>query len=96
MRMTGMAVAALAVVVLASAGIAEEIAPLAIDNAAIGGGPLNQYTPGVEGGVGLNNVGLLIRTWGQVTYVDPGDTFFYIDDGANKDDGSGHVGIRIA
>ena len=62
----------------------------------IGGGALNQYTPGVEGGTGLNNIGLLIRAWGTVTYVDPAEAFFYVDDGAGKTDGSGYVGVRIA
>ena len=96
MRIIGLAIAACALVVLASAGFAEVIEPLAVNNAAIGGGALNQYTPGVEGGYGLNNIGLLIRTWGRVTFVDPGNAFFYIDDGTNRIDGSGNTGVRVA
>ncbi|OFX14093.1 MAG: hypothetical protein A2Z18_00645 [Armatimonadetes bacterium RBG_16_58_9] len=95
MKLIGLLVFA-ALIAVSSACAAEEIAPLAIRNASIGGGALNQYTPGVEGGTGLNNIGLLIRTWGSVTYVDPAHAFFYIDDGASRTDGSGHVGVRIA
>ncbi|MCE5198692.1 MAG: hypothetical protein ABFD54_02340 [Armatimonadota bacterium] len=32
----------------------------------IGGGKLNSYTPGITGGYGANNIGLLITTWGKV------------------------------
>ena len=42
---------------------------------------------------GLNNVGLLIRTWGKVTYS--GEGFFYIDDGSALDDDSGHIGVKV-
>lgn len=42
----------------------------------------------------LNNIGLLISTTGQVTYV--GDVFFYLDDGSKLDDGSGHTGVKVA
>ncbi len=96
MRIISLAIAAFALVAFASAGFAEVIEPLAVNNAAIGGGALNQYTLGVEGGFGLNNIGLLIRTWGAVTFVDPGNAFFYIDDGTNRIDGSGNIGVRIA
>jgi len=72
--------AALMVFVLAGSVMAEEPAPLALTNRDVGGGRLNDYTPGVEGGVGMNNIGLLIRTWGKVTFVD----------------GSGHVGLRVS
>lgn len=42
---------------------------------------------------GLNNLGLLVRVVGRVTHV--GTDHFYIDDGANCDDGSGHLGVRV-
>ncbi|NIN13266.1 MAG: hypothetical protein GTO05_14025, partial [Gemmatimonadales bacterium] len=45
------------------------------------------------GGCGLNNIGLLIRTWGTVTYADT--DYFYLDDGSLLDDGSGHVGVKV-
>jgi len=35
---------------------------------------------GVAGGIGLNNIGLLVKTWGKYTKVD--DTAFTLDDGS--------------
>jgi hypothetical protein len=85
-----------AVMLLAAAPVlAEAIAPLALNNAAVGGAALNQYTPGVENGTGVNNIGLLIKTWGKVTFVDPANKYFYINDGSNRQDGSGQIGLRI-
>ena len=95
MRLRGLTVAAVAVAVLASAGFAQAPEPLAVVQSAIGGGDLNQYTPGVEGGVGLNNIGLLVKSWGKVTFVDEGSEFFYIDDGTARLDGSGYLGVRV-
>ena len=42
---------------------------------------------GVTGGSGLNNVGLLVRTWGNVKEFDPSTTpaWFVIDDGSGSD-----------
>jgi len=91
-----MALAALICTVAAASVLAAVPEPLGINNKALGGGPLNQYTPGVAGGVGLNNIGLLVRTWGTVTYVDPGQQFFYIDDGSALDDKSGFRGVRVS
>lgn len=54
--------------------------PVWMRNQIIGGGPLNVHTPGVTGGTGLHNLGLLIRTSGRVTAH--GDGFFYISDGS--------------
>ncbi len=89
--------AVIALSVLASCvAVAQVPEPLALPNRSVGGGALNQYTPGVEGGQGLNNIGLLIKTWGKVTYRDPGGAFFYIDDGSKLFDGSGYVGLRVA
>jgi len=51
---------------------------------------------GVAGGAGLNNIGLLVKTWGKVTFVDTTNKFFYIDDGYGRLDGSGHTGIRCS
>ncbi len=43
---------------------------------------------------GLNNIGLLVRIWGKVTWAN-GDSF-YIDDGSGGDDGDPEVtGIRV-
>ena len=64
-----------------SASFAAEVKPMAMKNSAVGGAALNVYTPGVEGGEGVNNVGLLIRTWGKVTAVDAENSVFFISDG---------------
>ncbi|MCL5103708.1 MAG: TIGR03790 family protein [Armatimonadetes bacterium] len=72
------------------------LAPVAMPNWAIGGGDFAQ-AEGVSGGKGLRNIGLLVRTNGKVTYVGAvGEDFFYIDDGSNLLDGSGHKGLRVA
>ena len=52
--------------------------PAGLPNARLGGGALNAATPGVTGGVGVNNIGLLVRTWGVVKSV--GSNCFYISD----------------
>ncbi|MCE5313552.1 MAG: hypothetical protein ABFD49_02110 [Armatimonadota bacterium] len=75
---------------------ATEIQPLAMNNRAIGGGALNSYTLGVEDGAGLNNIGLLIKVWGEVTAVDTTNSLFYINDGSNLSDGSGYTGVRVS
>ena len=36
----------------------------------------------------MNNIGLLIRTWGKVAYKDTVNKFFYINDGSNLNDGN--------
>ena len=70
--------------------------PFAMPNGALGGGDLTPDTKGVTGGVGARNVGLLVTTWGRVTYVGGADEeFFYIDDGSGLEDGSGHVGVKV-
>ena len=76
--------------------MAASVTPLAMSNAAVGGSALNKYTPGVVGGSGVNNIGLLIRTWGKVTAVDTASSCFYIDDGSSRIDASGNVGLRVS
>ena len=67
----------------------------------VGGGAFNSYTPGVMGGVGVNNIGLLMRVWGKVTQRNTSaPQYFYINDGAGLKDGTqtagvDNVGIRI-
>ena len=56
--------------------------PLAMSLNRVGGGALNGFTPGVTGGMGTNNIGLLIRVWGKVTSVDDGARTFNINDGS--------------
>lgn len=71
-------------------------APRAMSNKTVGGGDATRHTPGITGGIGLRNQGLLIKTWGCVTYVGADhEDFFYIDDGSRLDDGNSHVGLRV-
>lgn len=72
--------------------------PIGMLQPALGGSALNDYTPGVEGAAGPNNIGLLVRIWGKVTAV--GDTYYYVDDGSAVKDGTQtndepNVGVRI-
>jgi len=96
MKLVAVAAVVLMGFVLVGSALADGPAPLALSNKAVGGGRLNDYTPGVEQGVGLNNIGLLIRTWGKVTFVDAVNKFFYVNDGSARDDQSGHVGLRVS
>src|SRR5690606_30155191 len=48
---------------------------------------------GITGASGLNNIGLLVTTWGTVTWI--GDGYLYLDDGSGLRDGTGPVGIRV-
>lgn len=61
--------------------------PLGLNNKAVAGGPFNVYTPGATDAFGLNNVGLLIKTWGLASNVQPG--YFYINDGSDD------VGVKV-
>lgn len=89
---------------LACAVVADTVpAPLYLSADALGGAALNQYTPGVAGGTGPNNIGLLIRTYGKVTYVDTVGQCFYIDDGSGRADGTRRtdnnavvLGVRVS
>ncbi|MCL6629020.1 MAG: hypothetical protein K6U00_05410, partial [Armatimonadetes bacterium] len=61
------------------------IKPLGMTNKSLGGGDIGnpgtgQGQRGVTGGVGLNNIGLLVQTTGIVTYID--EHTFTIDDGS--------------
>jgi parallel beta-helix repeat protein len=79
-------------------GIAE-IQPLAMNNKALGGvdynlsltGLLSQR--GVEEGYGLNNIGLLVTTFGQVTAL--GGNCFYINDGTDLHCDVPSLGMKI-
>ncbi len=51
------------------------LGPLGMNNRMVAGGAFNVLTPGVtdstgRGALGLNNVGLLVKTWGRVTDVE--------------------------
>jgi len=53
--------------------------PLGMTNLAMGGGS-NGIVPGITDAAGTNNIGLLIKAWGRVTYIN--STSFYLDDGS--------------
>lgn len=66
-------------------GTRSAIKPLALSNKGLGGGSIGKYTPGVTKAVGLNNVGLLVKTWGRVKSVTSGTySYFVIDDGSKS------------
>lgn len=56
--------------------------PLVMTCGALGGTALNDYTPGVIRGRGLNNLGLLVKVCGQV--VSNGAGYFIIEDGSSN------------
>ncbi|MEI6914278.1 MAG: SUMF1/EgtB/PvdO family nonheme iron enzyme, partial [Armatimonadota bacterium] len=68
------------------------VKPLMLTNRALGGAAFTGGTTigqaGVKDGEGLNNIGLLISTTGQLTYVDPAGAFVYVNDGSNLNDGN--------
>ena len=49
------------------------------------GGTALGLIPGITGGTGLNNVGLLVRAWGKVKYI--GSDYFMVSDGYGRGDG---------
>lgn len=74
------------------------VAPLAIRTDALGGvGWGAGCAVGITGAAGLHNLGLLVRTFGRVTYAYSTGKYFYLDDGARVYDGtsSGRYGIRV-
>ena len=76
-------------------GVAGAPSPIFMSTRALGGGPLGP-TPGVEGGVGLNNVGLLVRVAGRVTGVsidEASQPVFFVDDGSSAP-GLGPIRVR--
>lgn len=70
----------------------QTVSPLGMTNKSLGGAAFDSNTPGVSNpagsGVGLFNKGLLVRSWGTVTFVDSTNKFFYIDDGTGFVDGT--------
>lgn len=67
--------------------------PVAMANKAIGGGDMNTMR-GANNGFGTNNVGLLIKTTGRVTAVDPNYMGYGFAYTITIDDGSG-VNVRV-
>lgn len=73
--------------------------PVGMNNKAIGGGSVGQFTPAIGSSSGTNNTGMLATVWGKATIVGPMDKYsnFYscIDDGSGLDSGDGNTGIRV-
>jgi len=70
--------------------------PLGAPNRALGGARA-LMVPGVAEGIGLNNVGLLMRSWGTVSRVSgtQPNVVFYIDDGSHTVSDLGRTGIKV-
>ena len=87
-------------VLVCAASATTTIEPITVSNRALGGADLNAYTLGVFGGRGANNIGLLVRTWGKVTYVNTVEEYFYVDDGARLSttlpDDTVVLGVRVS
>ena len=61
------------------------VEPIGFNGFTLGGGdfgapPLGEY--GVEGGSGVNSIGLLVRTWGRVTALNYAQSYVEISDGS--------------
>ena len=54
--------------------------PRAMSCRSVGGGPMGSMVPGVRNGVGVNNIGLLVRIAGKVTFKF--GNYIYVDDGS--------------
>ena len=67
--------------------------PLAANCRAIGGAGVPPNLPGVADGVGLNNIGLLVKIAGKVTLTL--GNYVYIDDGSGIDNGDGTFGVMV-
>ncbi len=67
--------------------------PISMVNLDLGGGNLGDWTPGVTGGTGVNNIGLLVTAWGKVTHV--GTDYFYVNDGAGLQGSGGYTGVKV-
>lgn len=82
-----------------SSAAALPVTPLYLPNRSLGGGNWCYESNngmgqcGIDGGVGLNNIGLLVKTTGKVVLA--GRDWLYIDDGSGVDDGSGIKGLYV-
>jgi hypothetical protein len=68
-----------------ASGSGTAIAPLGMTNRTLGGGSNGTGQPGVLGGSGLNNMGLLIKTTGRIVDSSGQPSSFKIDDGSGVD-----------
>lgn len=68
--------------------------PIAMTTGALGGGPQG-LQEGVADGVGIGNIGLLVRLCGTVVFAAPDYSYIYISDGSGVSDGSVADGVRV-
>ena len=88
-----------------SSNPSSEPKPVGLTNRSLGGGGWavngdgeSNGQSGVDGGIGLNTIGMLVRVWGKVTEVSEDKHSYWIDDGTallQPDDGSIHRGVKI-
>jgi len=84
----------LAVSTMETLGAGAAPQPLLMRGRDVGGGGFGEFAQGVYGASGISNFGLLVGTWGRVTYTSP-PHFIYVDDGSGLWDGSGFTGVRV-
>lgn len=75
-------------------GYGDLVTPVAMPNRSVGGGAFGNQVGVMHDvvdavpGSGLNNVGLLVKTWGIVTYTEPWGKGFWIEDGTGRRSGN--------
>jgi hypothetical protein len=73
----------------------DPVRPYFLTTRSLGGADLNEFSLGVPGALGSNNIGLLVRIYGSVSNV--AGNYYYVDDGAALADGTAadNLGVRI-
>lgn len=69
------------------------VKPLLMNSTSIGGSAFNSLSPGITGGIGLNNIGMLIRIAGTLSTVNPDGFTLY--DGGRLTDSDGAAGVKV-
>lgn len=83
---------------IARAGSTDPAEALALAARDLGGAAQGVYNPGVAGGAGPHNIGLLVRVWGRIGSVNTAGKYFYIDDGCGLWGGTAadRYGVRVS
>ena len=79
--------------IIQKTGSVSPLLPLIMTSQAIGGGSLGDNIPGVDGGSGLNNIGMLVTHTGRVTSTVA--SMLWLDDGGGIVDPLGYSGIMV-
>ena len=69
--------------------------PLGMGNLAVGGGGINGLQVGCDGSTGPNNIGLDVAIWGHITAIASDFTWMTVDDGSNRESGTGNPGVKV-